>query len=125
MRADVHPGMLGWFTDPYMVTEWVPGIDAGWSEVPSWDYNCDGEESRRWDSDGPGVLDPEVVDSCLGFIGWDAYGVDYSPLSDFEVELWVWAIPDCGESELYWRTCEYDGFLGHHSVIYDTDQMCH
>jgi len=125
MRADVHPGMSGWFTDPYMVTEWVPGPDAGWSEVPSWDYNCDGAETKFWDSDGPGVLDPAEVDSCFGFYGWDAYGVDYSSLSDFEVELWVWAIPDCGESELYWRTCENDGFMDHHSVIYDTDQMCH
>ena len=86
--ADVFPGQIRYFGAGYCASD---ACEA--SDTLSFDYNCDGEETRRWRELSSGCSIERVGDFeyCRGS-GWRSTGV-----------------PDCGEDASF-RTCGFDMF---------------
>ena len=75
------------------------GIGGYFITVDTWDYDCDGAETLRWDASYPEsttCLDPDVVEYGSGRM--------------FSVDAWLDSVPDCGESGTWWDSCEYEEF---------------
>ncbi len=97
-NEDVYPGALDWHAEPYL--RFVELSIGGGIYVPSWDYNCDGEEEQ---------IHPEATTaSCSALFGDRASSGSY-PVSKWDST----EVPACGETGDYrWACVRIGGFFG-------------
>jgi len=91
--ASVRPSQTGWFADPYYCTP---------SDPASWDYDCDGYESHRWNTSAT----CSTYGGCHVNSGWREYPFPDCVDSDTWISRCGWVAGDCDFDWWYTRPQE-------------------